>query len=146
MNSVAETDAWPVQKVEILKSLWAEGKSKSQIAEVLNTSPNAVTGKAKRLGLSKKKKTTETVVATKTIRPIIATPKTQSTFVERPPKKIVETPNKKVWTQRNNLTECAFPVDTPERPSEQLSCCNKIVSKNIPYCSEHYEIMYASKS
>ena len=44
---------WTDQRVEQLKTLWNEGKSASQIADLLgDVTRNAVIGKAHRLGLS----------------------------------------------------------------------------------------------
>src|SRR6476620_7465060 len=49
---------WTDQRVELLKKLWAEGLSASQIAaEIGNVTRNAVIGKVHRLGLSGRAKT-----------------------------------------------------------------------------------------
>ena len=45
--------AWTDERVELLKKLWAEGLSASQIArEIGDVTRNAVIGKVHRLGLS----------------------------------------------------------------------------------------------
>ena len=45
--------SWSEERVEALKTMWAEGKSASQIAKELgNVTRNAVIGKVHRLGLS----------------------------------------------------------------------------------------------
>ncbi|MEI6987282.1 MAG: GcrA family cell cycle regulator [Rhodospirillaceae bacterium] len=44
--------SWSDEQIEVLKTLWGEGKPASEIAEILgNTSSNAVIGKAHRLRL-----------------------------------------------------------------------------------------------
>ncbi|MBN8290338.1 GcrA cell cycle regulator, partial [Rhodobacter sp. NTK016B] len=45
--------SWTDERVELLKKMWAEGKSASQIAKELGSvTRNAVIGKVHRLGLS----------------------------------------------------------------------------------------------
>ena len=56
MNDAGGT--WTEQRVELLKKLWAEGSSASQIAaQIGGISRNAVIGKIHRLGLSGRGKT-----------------------------------------------------------------------------------------
>lgn len=43
---------WTDDRVEVLKQLWDEGKTASQIAAVLGVTRNAVIGKAHRIGVS----------------------------------------------------------------------------------------------
>jgi len=52
--------AWTDDRVEILKKMWGEGKSASQIAKELGgVTRNAVIGKVHRLGLSNRATTTK---------------------------------------------------------------------------------------
>ena len=52
-NSMTEAGAWTDDRVELLKKLWNDGLSASQIAaELGNVTRNAVIGKVHRLGLS----------------------------------------------------------------------------------------------
>lgn len=52
-NSMTEAGAWTDERVELLKKLWNDGLSASQIAaELGNVTRNAVIGKVHRLGLS----------------------------------------------------------------------------------------------
>ncbi|MEL7026638.1 MAG: GcrA family cell cycle regulator, partial [Pseudomonadota bacterium] len=54
--------AWTEERVDVLKRLWADGKSASQIANELGgVTRNAVIGKAHRLGLSNRTKGSATV-------------------------------------------------------------------------------------
>ena len=45
---------WTEEKIDLLKSLWTQGKSASEIAAILGeeVSRNAIIGKAHRLGLA----------------------------------------------------------------------------------------------
>jgi GcrA cell cycle regulator len=50
---MSEAGAWTDERVELLKKLWNDGLSASQIAgELGNVTRNAVIGKVHRLGLS----------------------------------------------------------------------------------------------
>ena len=62
---------WTDERVELLKKLWAEGLSASQIAAQLgNVSRNAVIGKVHRLKLSGRGKTTSTQPRVKKVNPV----------------------------------------------------------------------------
>jgi GcrA cell cycle regulator len=83
---------WTDERVELLKKLWTEGLSASQIAAQLgNVSRNAVIGKVHRLKLSSRGRATAAPVVKK--KPITATPVMQKTVtVARPaaqPQRIV---------------------------------------------------------
>jgi GcrA cell cycle regulator len=45
-------DKWPLEKIDLLRSLWARGDSGSEIGRIMGISKNAVVGKAHRLRLS----------------------------------------------------------------------------------------------
>ena len=45
---------WTDERVDVLKQLWDEGKTASQIASVLGITRNAVIGKAHRIGVSRR--------------------------------------------------------------------------------------------
>jgi hypothetical protein len=42
-------DKWPLEKIDLLRSLWARGDSGSEIGRIMGISKNAVVGKAHRL-------------------------------------------------------------------------------------------------
>ncbi|MGH6762982.1 MAG: GcrA family cell cycle regulator [Phyllobacterium sp.] len=66
---------WTDERVELLKKLWAEGLSASQIAAQLGSvSRNAVIGKVHRLKLSGRGKTTSTQPRVKKVNPVSSTP------------------------------------------------------------------------
>ncbi len=61
--------AWTDDRVEVLKKMWGEGKSASQIAKELGgVTRNAVIGKVHRLGLSNRATTTKTAAKPKTAK------------------------------------------------------------------------------
>ncbi|MBV6632682.1 MAG: global cell cycle regulator GcrA-like protein [Alphaproteobacteria bacterium] len=45
---------WTDERVDVLRQLWDEGKTASQIASVLGITRNAVIGKAHRIGVSRR--------------------------------------------------------------------------------------------
>ena len=75
--------AWTDERVEILKKMWGEGKSASQIAKELGgVTRNAVIGKVHRLGLSNRataSKAAPKKAAPKKETKAAAAPKTKST-------------------------------------------------------------------
>ncbi|WP_343313540.1 GcrA family cell cycle regulator [Brucella sp. BE17] len=67
---------WTDERVELLKKLWSEGLSASQIAAQLGgVSRNAVIGKVHRLKLSGRGKTTTTAPRSKKVNTVAATPR-----------------------------------------------------------------------
>lgn len=51
---VRGSENWPPERIELLKQLWAEGLSASQIAAEFGLTRNAIIGKVHRLGLEKR--------------------------------------------------------------------------------------------
>jgi len=105
---------WSDEQIEILKSLWVEGKSASEIAETLgDTTRNAVIGKAHRIGLSG--------------RP-------------SPIKKKVSTSR---GTTMTAITErmCKWPFGDPKKPDFYF--CGRAVDVATTYCAEHRALAYA---
>ncbi len=86
---------WTDERVELLKKLWAEGLSASQIAAQLgNVSRNAVIGKVHRLKLSSRGRATAAPAAKKKVAPAASAPiqKATVTAAARPtpaPQRIV---------------------------------------------------------
>lgn len=98
---------WSNEKIDLLKVLWAQGKSASEIADLIGdgVSRNAIIGKAHRLGL-------------------VGRPS--------PIKKKVEK-----FTTLNMLTErmCKWPFGDPKNPDFHF--CGKAVDVMVTYCPEH---------
>ena len=71
---------WTDERVELLKKLWNEGLSASQIAAQLGgVSRNAVIGKVHRLKLSGRGKTTTAAPRSKKVNTVAATPRPAAT-------------------------------------------------------------------
>ena len=110
-----ESDAmiWTDEQIELLKTLWSQGKPASEIALVLgcDVTRNAVIGKSHRLGL--------------TGRP---SPIKKGSGV----KKI----NSIVLTERM----CKWPFGDPKMPDFHF--CGRAVEISVSYCAEHRAIAY----
>ena len=98
---------WTEEKVDLLTSLWTQGKSASEIAEILGeeVSRNAIIGKAHRLGLAGRPS------------PIKKKELKQTTLY--------------------GLTErmCKWPIGDPKQPDFHF--CGKAVEVTVTYCQEH---------
>ena len=98
---------WTEEKMDLLKSLWKQGKSASEIATILGeeVSRNAIIGKAHRLGLAGRPS------------PIKKKELKQTTLY--------------------GLTErmCKWPIGDPKQPDFHF--CGKAVDITVTYCPEH---------
>ena len=130
--------SWTDDRVEILKTMWMEGKSASQIAKELGgVTRNAVIGKVHRLGLSNRATTTKAKAAPKAK----ATPKAKApskpktvetsssssspvTTVTIPPRKPIITAGQPLPPQPSNSeisAEALEKVATVEKDAKKLS-------------------------
>ncbi len=109
--------AWTEADVELLKKLWAEGLSASEIAKRLDgVTRNAVIGKVHRLGLSGRRS------------PIARKPK--------PAPKPRRVPGYKGPT-------CQWPLGDPGDPD--FGFCGGPAVPGRPYCEEHCAMAYVRK-
>lgn len=88
---------WTDEKVKLLKKLWSEGYSASQIAaEIGGVTRNAVIGKTHRLGLSGRQKPT----STKRLFPNRKKPKKPTGVQKKRPRKTLQEPREpKTWEE-----------------------------------------------
>lgn len=159
--------SWTNERVELLKKLWSEGLSASQIAgELGGVTRNAVIGKVHRLGLSGRAKTTSSASKARRARPnpapASAAPKRQASQ----PQSIGATALKADFTpapeveaspqvepiaelvpisQRATiltLTErtCKWPIGDPS--TDDFYFCGRQSDPNAPYCVHHCKIAY----
>lgn len=160
---------WTDERVELLRKLWAEGLSASQIATQLGgVSRNAVIGKVHRLKLSARGRTSSAQPRVKkaaTSAPAKATPRPQRTvtasvgatalaiqFDAEPVARQVLRPSENVVVpiSRNltliQLTErtCKWPNGDPL--SEEFSFCGNEAGENAPYCGYHSKVAYQPAS
>jgi GcrA cell cycle regulator len=148
---------WTEDRVELLKKLWADGCTCSQIRNELGgTSRNAVIGKVRRLNLARRG-TPPNPSASSTRKP--RKPKSQPSrvgvtiFGRSPPLKpsdyvpLVPEPDPKVipLDQRCTIldltsTTCRWPIGVPGKPD--FFFCGGKPHEGLPYCGYHSRIAY----
>ncbi|SNY91787.1 Global cell cycle regulator GcrA [Cohaesibacter sp. ES.047] len=162
--------SWTDERVELLKKLWSEGLSASQVAaELGGVTRNAVIGKVHRLGLSGRAKTTTTP-------PRARRPKTQAPRASRPNSGTTTTvgatalkadtkpqmaPQPKAHKKQDvdavvvpiskrasilTLTEntCKWPIGDPG--DGDFHFCGHKSDAGTPYCKYHAEVAYQPSS
>lgn len=161
--------SWTDDRVATLTKLWSQGKSASEIAEVLGgVTRNAVIGKAHRLGLSgrpspikkkklvkapakKKAEATDTkeapkkksIVPAKTASPAkraIKLPIAPPTFIEERPVHDGELINILDLTER----VCRWPIGDPKEG--KFGFCGADCDPAHPYCAPHMEMAFQASS
>ena len=110
--------AWSDERVAVLKKMWLEGNSASEIAKVLgNITRNAVIGKVHRLGLSNRDtNVSKNVAGTGTVRKKVKR--------GRPPKKIDKEVKKRGRPQKLNEPR-DFPEITDDKSNSASSLGNE---------------------
>ncbi len=153
--------AWTEDRVEVLKKLWAEGHSASQIAKELGgVTRNAVIGKVHRLGLSGRatpsrpvKRPPRLARPKPRIQPdgSIVTPKPQRVVTEPdlkpnekvamlaalPPQPLADGEAATILTLRDSM--CKWPIGDPADP--KFAFCGR-KSTCGPYCAEHAKVAF----
>jgi GcrA cell cycle regulator len=149
---------WTDERVELLKKLWADGLSASQIAaELGGITRNAVIGKVHRLGLSGRAKSPSSAAP----RPRKARSSGQMLRVSRPTirgntalaydydpepePELLEIPveQRKTLLQLNEHT-CRWPVGDPGGP--EFYFCGGDTATELPYCAYHCRVAYQPAS
>ncbi len=142
---------WTDERVEVLKKLWLEGLSASQIAKQLGggVTRNAVIGKVHRLGLSGRAAPSQPVrtpqLRTPRIRaaapaPVVSQPAPAAPVVPSPPRYVAtETPGSAtVLTLGAHM--CKWPIGDPAL--ESFTFCGRRTGHEGPYCMEHSQVAY----
>jgi GcrA cell cycle regulator len=143
---------WTDERVEVLKKLWLEGLSASQIAKQLGgVTRNAVIGKVHRLGLSGR------ATPSQPTRPAFRTP--------RPPRPAISAPSHRRSEPRHEpvVRVAARPVPYVEEPgtatvltlgahmckwpigdpaTAEFTFCGRRSTDEGPYCIEHARVAY----
>ena len=118
---------WTDERVETLKKLWGDGKTASQIAEILGgVTRNAVIGKAHRLNLSKRASPLP-VTRKQKVNPRIETPSHVSK-------------GKSISLLEMKERSCRWPNGDPKKAD--FSFCGLDALPGIPYCGEHASVAY----
>ncbi len=145
--------AWTDDRVELLKKLWAEGLSASQIAGRLGSvTRNAVIGKVHRLGLSGRATTSRM----KSHRPrarMASKRMAKSRFSQMgnpafralyrgeadaympPVEELVIPPNERKYIQTLGECHCRWPIGDPQQ--SDFHFCGKNKVPGLPYCEFH---------
>jgi len=156
--------AWTEDRVDVLKKLWAEGHSASQIAKELGgVTRNAVIGKVHRLGLSGRATPSRpvkrpprlarpkprvqpdgTVVRPQPAaapRPVAAPKRAQEKAVTAlatlPPQPLSDGEAATILTLRESM--CKWPIGDPADP--EFAFCGRKATTG-PYCSEHAKVAF----
>ena len=156
--------SWTDERVELLKKLWSEGLSASQIAGQLGgVTRNAVIGKVHRLGLSGRATTSRVKPArvrrhktnraantprlglfstsNAALRTLTTTPEAPREEPFRPQYVELEIPeNERVDLVDLKESQCRWPIGDPQ--DEHFHFCGKSKSDVGPYCEYHAEIAF----
>ncbi len=163
---------WTDERVELLRKLWAEGLSASQIAAKLGgVSRNAVIGKVHRLKLSgrgrttsapaRQKKPAQSATAKAASRPMssgrsapssMGATALQAQFDAEPQARIIERSNESIVVpiSRNlqliqlNERTCKWPIGDPL--AENFHFCGNDCAEAGPYCRYHARIAFQPAS
>jgi GcrA cell cycle regulator len=147
---------WTEERVELLKKLWAEGLSASQVAKQLGgVTRNAVIGKIHRLGLSGRA-TTNRAPRARPAAPRAAAARPQQTAAPRPveAKETPSVPDPEPQVQMPveiepgkratvlTLTEhtCKWPIGDPG--TDGFHFCGHKADAAQPYCTAHARLAY----
>ena len=148
---------WTEERVEMLKKLWADGLSASQIAaELGGITRNAVIGKVHRLGLSVRAKSPSSS-APRPRKPRSSTmmrvPRAHIRgntalaydYAVEPEPELIEIPveQRKNLLQLNEAT-CHWPVGDPG--STDFFFCGGQANEGSPYCNYHSRVAYQPAS
>lgn len=142
---------WTDERVELLRKLWLDGHSASQIAKQLGgVTRNAVIGKVHRLGLSGR------ATPSQPARPVFKTPRPPRPAAVQPPspRRTAEarpappsTPTVIHVEQRGTATVltlaahmCKWPIGDPA--SDEFSFCGRRAGTEGPYCADHARQAY----
>jgi GcrA cell cycle regulator len=144
--------SWTDERVELLKKLWSEGLSASQIAGRLGSvTRNAVIGKVHRLGLSGRATTTRIKSSRPRRAPAPKRPRPQfkqpgnpafrslyqgEAEVYQPPAEEMEIPvGERKSLQDLTESSCRWPIGDPQMADFHF--CNKKKVPGLPYCEHH---------
>jgi GcrA cell cycle regulator len=142
--------SWTDERVELLKKLWGEGLSASQIAAQLGgVTRNAVIGKVHRLSLSGRAKPASSSPRPRKPRHFVAGNTALKTHAQPAPRRvpapvpiedIVVPISRQVSLMELNDTMCKWPEGDPG--SEDFHFCGHRSFNSLPYCEYHSRLAY----
>jgi GcrA cell cycle regulator len=142
---------WTDERVELLKKLWLDGLSASQIAKQLGgVTRNAVIGKVHRLGLSGRAAPSQPARPVfKAPRPARPAPAPAPRRVETHAHPVVATPPQPVFYAEEpgsatvltlGAHMCKWPIGDPA--TDAFSFCGRRTDVDGPYCAQHSRVAY----
>lgn len=159
--------SWTTERVELLKKLWGDGLSASQIAgELGGVTRNAVIGKVHRLGLSGRAKSPAPAAKPRRSRPSAPSSTTSSSSRQSAPQpqtrgsaalKMAPAPAPEIEPEAEPIAElvpiseratiltltertCKWPIGDPS--TEDFYFCGRNSDPGVPYCAHHCKIAY----
>ncbi len=141
--------AWTDERVELLKKLWAEGLSASQIATRMGgVTRNAVIGKVHRLGLSgratpaKPQRGRIGALVSEAAKTETRAPEALRTIAQEPafsePLVLATGDKTTVPTLKNNM--CKWPIGDPS--AEDFHFCGQSAATGKSYCAYHARLAF----
>lgn len=150
---------WTDERVEMLKKLWADGLSASQVAKQLGgVTRNAVIGKVHRLGLSGRATPSrparprpqrtmapmrgrpDPLVAERRAEDVrAAEPMVERAEIVRAEEEVLD-PAQRATVLTLTEHTCKWPIGDPGRPGFHF--CGRAADSNAPYCTEHARLAY----
>ncbi len=153
---------WTDERVELLKKLWTDGLSASQIAaELGNVTRNAVIGKVHRLGLSGRAKDVKATPSAPRARKATRAPSAPTSIAPQPHSNVVLAPiplqpvreasatidddmaaplSERVTIMDLRESMCRWPMGDPTKP--EFRFCGARSITGLPYCTHHARIAY----
>ncbi len=148
--------SWTDERVELLKKLWQDGLSASQIAaELGGVTRNAVIGKVHRLGLSGRGQPTSSIkrqrrthaTGVRRVRQMITVgsnlalkPDQMPEAEIRPRRNVVVPIPKRLSILALTEQTCKWPIGDPGQ--EDFYFCGNDSLENVPYCEYHAGVAY----
>lgn len=153
--------SWTEQKIQMLRDMWGNGYSASEIAKRLGgMTRNAVIGKAHRLKLSSRpspiRRDEDGAALGGSVVPAMKTPRKRVMLRPLPP---VPMPSTAIKPVKDNLRStdtlkrvegiavtkagdrhCRWPVGDPRSPDFRFCGCNAY--EGLPYCIDHARVAY----
>jgi len=146
--------SWTEERVSVLRQLWGNGKSASEIAEILGgVTRNAVIGKAHRLGLSgrpspirkpapkpraakaQRPKPAARVAPRGAVKPTTAPAPRPVYAVPPPAPEVDDAPPGGATILDLNERMCRWPHGDPRQPGFKF--CGRSAAPGLPYCAHH---------
>ena len=148
---------WTEERVELLKKLWQDGLSASQIAaELGGVTRNAVIGKVHRLGLSGRGQPTSSIKRQRRAAAPVARQPRQAISVGnlalqpevetvsepqfRPRRDVVVPIAKRLTIEMLTERTCKWPIGDPGK--EDFHFCGNDSLDGVPYCEYHSGVAY----